>query len=187
MGLCNSMDDYMTKYHIFNGIVGREGGFIDDNNDLVGVVGGGPEKDEMSYNKQAMTAELRRDEGVIPNAYQDSLGYWTIGVGRLIDKRKGGRLRDEEIDFLLLNDIAEKEEELDAAIPWWRTLSDARQRVLLSMCFNLGIKGLLGFQNTLAMIKVGNYAGASAGMLDSKWAKQVGSRATRLSEMMKEG
>lgn len=141
----------------------------------------------MSYDKQALTAELRRDEGVVPSAYQDSLGYWTIGVGRLIDKRKGGRLRDEEIEFLLMNDIAEKEEELDAAIPWWRTLSDARQRVLLSMCFNLGIKGLLGFKNTLAMVKSGDYAGAAVGMLNSKWAKQVGDRATRLSEMMRGG
>lgn len=141
----------------------------------------------MTYDKNAIVDELRRDERIVPSAYQDSLGYWTIGVGRLIDKRKGGRLRDEEIDFLLMNDIAEKEEELDAAIPWWRTLSDARQRVLLNMCFNLGIKGLLGFKNTLAMVKAGDYDGAAAGMLSSKWAKQVGARATRLSEMMKEG
>lgn len=141
----------------------------------------------MNYDKKAMVSELRRDEGIMQSAYQDSLGYWTIGVGRLIDKRKGGRLRDEEIDFLLLNDIAEKEEELDAAIPWWRTLSDARQRVILNMCFNLGIKGLLGFKNTLAMVKSGDYAGAAIGMLNSKWAKQVGDRAVRLSKMMKEG
>lgn len=141
----------------------------------------------MGYSKNIIIEELRRDEGIVPSAYQDSLGYWTIGVGRLIDKRKGGRLRDEEIDFLLMNDIAEKEEELDAAIPWWRTLSDARQRVILNMCFNLGIKGLLGFKNTLAMVKAGDYDGAAAGMLSSKWAKQVGARATRLSEMMKEG
>lgn len=141
----------------------------------------------MSYDKSSMVSELRRDEGVVPHAYQDSLGYWTIGVGRLIDKRKGGRLRDEEIDFLLMNDIAETEEELDATIPWWSTLSDARQRVLISMAFNLGIKGLLGFKNTLAMVKAGDYVGAAEGMLNSKWAKQVGDRAVRLSKMMKEG
>jgi len=28
---------------------------------------------------------LRAEEGVMPSAYQDPLGYWTIGVGRLID------------------------------------------------------------------------------------------------------
>lgn len=36
--------------------------------------------------------QLIRDEGNVPYAYSDSLGYLTIGVGFLIDKRKGGRL-----------------------------------------------------------------------------------------------
>ena len=34
--------------------------------------------------------QLRRNEGEVLHAYQDHLGFWTIGVGRLIDKRKGG-------------------------------------------------------------------------------------------------
>src|SRR3546814_2848207 len=54
------------------------------------------------------TKHLNREEGRIPHAYQDSLGYWTIGVGRLIDKRKGGRLTNVDIDMLLANDIADK-------------------------------------------------------------------------------
>lgn len=33
---------------------------------------------------------LTSDEGRVPHAYQDHLGYWTIGVGHLIDRRKGG-------------------------------------------------------------------------------------------------
>lgn len=37
----------------------------------------------------------------MPHAYQDSLGYWTIGVGFLIDGRKGGRLPDAVRDFVL--------------------------------------------------------------------------------------
>jgi lysozyme len=32
--------------------------------------------------------QLIRDEGVVPCAYQDHLGYWTIGVGRLIENEK---------------------------------------------------------------------------------------------------
>lgn len=35
---------------------------------------------------------LALDEGRVPYAYRDSLGFWTVGVGRLIDKRKGARL-----------------------------------------------------------------------------------------------
>jgi len=56
--------------------------------------------------------QLRAEEGERASAYQDSLGYWTIGVGRLIDARKGGRLRSNEIDFMLTNDIEEKTGEM---------------------------------------------------------------------------
>lgn len=44
---------------------------------------------------------LETDEGRVPHAYQDHLGYWTIGVGHLIDKRKGGGLTPDEVDYLL--------------------------------------------------------------------------------------
>lgn len=134
-----------------------------------------------------MVAELRRDEGVVPSAYQDSLGWWTIGVGRLIDKRKGGKLSDDEIDYLLNNDIAKFSKLLDINIPWWRSLDEVRQRVLLNMAFNLGVAGLMGFKNTLAYVKSGDYTKAASNMLLSKWATQVKGRATRLSEMMRTG
>ena len=141
----------------------------------------------MNENDLELIKELRRDEGVIPHAYQDSLGYWTIGVGRLIDKRKGGKLTDEEIDYLLMNDVKECVEDLDKHLPWWRSLSDARRRVLVNMRFNLGMAGLLGFKNTLKFIETGDYSRAASNMLLSKWAKQVGQRANRLSKMMEEG
>src|SRR3546814_6643626 len=67
------------------------------------------------------TKHLNREEGRIPHAYQDSVGYWTIGVGRLIDKRKGGRLTNVEIDMLLANDIADKTEEI-RDWPAWQTV-----------------------------------------------------------------
>lgn len=137
--------------------------------------------------KNKLTKELRRDEGVVPHAYQDHLGYLTIGVGRLIDKRKGGGLSDDEIDYLLSNDINRFEKQVIDALPWYGKLDDVRQRVLVNMAFNMGIAGLLGFKNTLAMIERGDYAGAAKGMLASKWATQVGDRAKRLSKMMETG
>jgi lysozyme len=126
-------------------------------------------------------------EGRIPYAYQDSLGYWTIGVGHLIDHRKGGALPESIIDALLDYDIQEKRSHLDAALPWAAALDEVRYAVLLDMCFNLGIQGLLGFTHFLASVQDGQYELASAQMLQSKWATQVKSRATHLSDMMRTG
>lgn len=141
--------------------------------------------------------ELRRDEGEVLKVYRDHLGWLTVGVGHLVDVRKGAdaapfgkvlfvgdTITKEQSEILLLRDIAEKAAELDKKLPWWRGLSDARQRVLLNMAFNLGTDGLLGFKNTLALISVGDYDGAARGMLASKWAGQVGDRARRLADMM---
>ncbi len=131
--------------------------------------------------------QLILHEGVVDHAYQDSLGFWTIGVGRLIDARKGGHLSRDEIKCLLRNDVELVNAALDKRLPWWRTLSPVRQKVLTDMAFNLGVDGLLTFKNTLAAIEAGDYAMGAAGMLASKWAEQVKGRAVRLAEMMKTG
>jgi lysozyme len=138
--------------------------------------------------KTELTLQLRRDEGVETQAYQDHLGFWTIGVGRLIDKRKpGSGLRQKEIDYLLNNDIEERIAEVSARIPWFNKLDDARQGVLLNMSFQMGVDGLLGFKNTLKMVEAGEYEAAARGMLNSLWARQTPARAKRLSEQMKTG
>ncbi len=138
-------------------------------------------------NDALLAAELLRDEGQVAHAYQDSLGYWTIGVGRLIDKRRGGKLSDDEIEYLLRNDITGVRRSLDLALPWWRDLDPVRQRVVQNMAFNLGVPRLLGFKNTLAAIKAHDWKRAASGMLASLWAKQVGERADRLARMMETG
>lgn len=135
----------------------------------------------------ALLAELKRDEGVVAHAYQDSLGYWTIGVGRLIDRRRGGRLSDDEIELLLANDVARVRAALEEKLPFWARLDPVRRRVLLNMGFNLGIAGLMAFKATLAAVEAGAFDRAAANMLRSKWAGQVGRRAERLAAMMRTG
>ena len=137
---------------------------------------------------ETLTAQLRRDEGQRPLAYQDHLGYWTIGVGRLIDSRKpGAGLRPDEIDYLLRNDINDRVQALTKALPWFSALDEARRGVLINMAFQLGTAGLLGFKSTLALIAAGKYAEAAEQMLKSKWATQTPERAKRLAEQMKTG
>lgn len=134
-----------------------------------------------------LTAQLRQEEGAVPHAYQDHLGYWTIGVGRLIDRRKGGGLSPEEIDYLLANDIERKTREVFTALPWAHYLDEPRQAVLIGMAFQMGTAGLLGFKNTLAHVKAGRYTQAATGMLASKWAEQTPGRAARMARQMETG
>lgn len=138
-------------------------------------------------NIKELTDDLKRDEGMVLHAYTDSLGFITIGIGRLIDERRGGGISEDEAEYLLRNDIARVVKNLDFYLPWWKLLSEPRQRVLANMCFNLGIAGLLTFKRTLAAVKEGRYSDAADGMLQSKWAKQVGNRAKRLAEVMRTG
>ena len=137
---------------------------------------------------EQLTAQLRRDEGTKATAYQDHLGFWTIGVGRLIDSRKpGAGLRPDEIDYLLRNDINDRVQALTKALPWFDRLDEARRGVLVNMAFQLGTAGLLGFKSTLALVAAGKYAEAAEQMLKSKWATQTPARAKRLAEQMKTG
>ena len=170
----------------------------------------------MSYDRAQMEAELVRDEGERLRVYLDTAKppKRTIGVGRNLDARGilqsetarfgitlASVLRDgvtrEQSRFMLGNDIDDAERDLDRALPWWRSLDPVRQRVLLNMCFNMGIgrraspgvkaKGLLQFVNTLAAIERHDWPRAVAGMRASLWDGQVGARADRLEAMMDTG
>lgn len=131
--------------------------------------------------------QLRSEEGEVLHAYTDTEGWLTLGVGRLIDKRKGGGITMEESAYLLQNDVNKVNAQLDSRLPWWRKLDEARQAVLQGMAFQMGINGLLGFKNTLAMVERGDYEGAAKGVLNSKWATQTPARAKRMSEQMRTG
>lgn len=139
-------------------------------------------------NMDRLYAQLNTDEGRRSKPYRDTVGKMTIGVGRNLDDVG---LSDDEIDLLLKNDVRRAVSLLDRNTPWWRGMDGARQEVLVNMCLNMGWgdgrKGLSSFINTLAKMKAGDYAGAADGMLQSKWAGQVGNRAKRLAKVMREG
>src|SRR5439155_14876761 len=140
----------------------------------------------MTDDRAAIVAGLRRDEGERLKAYRDSVGKWTIGVGRnlddvgtaplprSVDDVKARGVNEAESAAMLEHDLDRVDADLDRRLPWWRKLDAVRQRVLVNMCFNMGVGSLCGFKNTLTMIEQGRYAGAAAGMLASRWAAQVG-------------
>lgn len=138
--------------------------------------------------KAELERQLRGDEGVSPHVYRDHLSYFTIGVGRLVDKRKpGSGLRPDEISYLLHNDIDDRINALHERLPWFDNLDDARKGALLNMAFQMGVEGLLKFERTLSLIRDGKYDLAAHAMLQSLWAKQTPERAARIAEQVKSG
>lgn len=127
---------------------------------------------------------LIRHESLRLRPYRDSVGKLTLGVGRNLDDV--GITTDEAL-LLLSNDILKVYRGLKATLPFWEKIDATRQRVLANMAFNMGVSGLLGFKKMLAAIEMGHYHEAADEMLSSKWAAQVGKRATELAELMKSG
>ena len=130
---------------------------------------------------------LKRHESVETHAYVDSVGKVTIGVGRNIDAKGGIGLSEEEINFMLGNDIDRVEDELAANFSWFVDLDEVRYDALINICFNLGLPRLLKFENALAAMESEDYNLAAIEFLDSKWAKQVGHRAIELALMIETG
>lgn len=132
--------------------------------------------------------QLERDEGIRYSVYQDSLGYWTIGIGTCIDARKGCQLTRNEIEMLCTNRIGLASSALDQEWPWMQTIDPVRKGAFVNMAYQMGVDGLGAFRNMLADASVGNWQGASDSGLDSKWAKQQSpARASRLMLQLKNG
>jgi len=144
-------------------------------------------------------AQLVRHEGLRLKPYRCTAGKLTIGIGRNLDDCG---ISQSEAYIMLINDIMNCEKQLQQKIPdIYNGLDEVRKSVLLNMCISipqsrfaplrepcyLGINGLLGFKNTLAFVKAGDWERAANGMLVSRWAKQVGRRAIELSELMRKG
>jgi len=143
-----------------------------------------------------LVKRLIADEGWRDGPYRDQFGFWTIGVGHLIDSRKNGRLPDqmrsfplteEQILWMLEEDIKEKEDGLLARLPWYVDLDTARRHVLTSMAFQMGVDGLLRFEDTLRAVREKRWSDAADGMRASLWYRQTPARAERLARVMETG
>lgn len=128
-----------------------------------------------------LVQQLKRDEGMVLRAYKDSVGKTTIGVGRNLDDVG---ISADEAEYLLANDIARVKIDVGQYLPWTSRLDLIRLAVLHNLCFNMGIHALLAFRKMLAHMQNGDYAQAANELLNSKYAKQVGSRAERLAKQL---
>ena len=145
-------------------------------------------------NKDKLIEELIKDEGYKYEIYLDHLGYPTFGVGHLVletdeeyGQPVGTPVSEERIRECLSKDIDIVCDELDMKDPWWRNLSDNRQRVMANMCFNLGHPRLSNFKKFIGAMQISDWETAAVEMMDSKWAGQVGNRAIRLRDRVLQG
>lgn len=125
---------------------------------------------------------IMRHEGLRLKPYIDSVGKCTIGYGRNLDDNG---ISASEAEFMLDSDIRTATSECLHAFPWFAELDQARQDVLVNMCFNLGISRLKKFVKFLAAMELGHYDTAANEMLDSLWAKQVKGRAIELATIIR--
>ena len=136
---------------------------------------------------QKLIEMLRKHEGVETHAYKCTADKITIGVGRNIDPAGGLGLSQDEIDYLLTNDIKRVTAELDKAFPWFSVLDEVRRYALIDLCFNLGLTRLKLFRLALGAMENQDYETASKEFLDSNWSKQVGTRAITIADMIRSG
>ena len=126
---------------------------------------------------------LKIHEGFRAKVYKCTAGKLTIGYGLNVED-KG--LTEAQAEYLLRDHLAELRGNL-GALPWFQTLDDVRQAVVIDMAYNLGIGGLLKFQKMISWVRVGNFKLAAGEMRNSRWYNQVGQRAKRLTYMMQTG
>jgi len=121
-------------------------------------------------------AKLIEHEGEKLTPYKDSLGYWTIGVGHLIDSRRGGGITMRVSRMLLDDDINVATVHCRIAFPWFDGLDPVRQDAIVNLAFNMGIDGLKKFHLMIAAIEQEDWEKAAYELWNSLWAKQVQDR-----------
>ena len=131
-------------------------------------------------------------EGYEHDAYPDPISAdgkpFTIGVGHTgPEVHDGLRWTDAQIDAALDADMAEAIEAAARTFPWFHTLNEPRQAVLVGMIFQMGLAGTLKFVNTLEDMSEGRWLDAANGIRSSKWAKQTKMRARLLAAQLESG
>jgi len=141
-----------------------------------------------------LASALAKPEAERPSGWAQLSGRpWTIGYGCTgLDIGPDTVWTQAQADEALAKRLQQAQHQLDFALPWWRTLNDARQDVFVMLTYNLGLAGFLKFENFIAACKVGHWATAEADLIGapghpSKWERQVKTRGVRLGKQILTG
>ena len=144
-------------------------------------------------------------EGFRSKPYRCTANKLTIGIGRNIEDRPftEDELQLVDKDYMtkgitkaqayaiLARDVMQFDFELRQNIQFYERLDDERQYALLDMAFNMGIgnskKGLLSFKKMLSYMGTGFYKQAAAECLNSKYGRELPTRAGRIARTIETG
>lgn len=138
-------------------------------------------------NNDDFLAMIKRHEGTGPMKngchclYTDTVGKHTIGYGHNLDD---DGLTEEEAMYLLQNDLGRARQQARQAFPWFDWIDPTAQQVVTELVFNMGIGKYEMFHEMHAALNAKDYPKAASCLLDSLYAKQVGSRATELASIL---
>lgn len=130
-----------------------------------------------------LSKELKRDEGFVATVYTCSEGKLTVGYGHNIQDVP---MPEPIAEKLLNSDIGQAIAQCEQW-GWFFSLDGVRQRVIVNMVFNIGFHGVGKFKKMIDALEHGLYNVAADEMVNSRWYGQVGDRAKRLVEMMRNG
>ncbi len=128
------------------------------------------------------------EEGYRDRPYLCSEGYVTIGFGTKLHNEKGHDpeqfslvVNRDIAKAMLLNDVSKMELALSHTSVGhiFDKLDNDRRAVILSMTYQMGVNGVLNFRKMWKALEAGNWEEAGVQALDSRWARQTASRASR--------
>ena len=142
-------------------------------------------------NIDKLREQLKIDEGVKYEIYEDHLGYATFGIGHLITDKDpeygwpvGTKISEDRVNEVFNSDVEKFINEAKKIFPDLDNKPESIQLVLVNMCFNLGAPRLSKFKKFIAAINNEEWIEAAVEMMDRRWAQQVGPRAMRLKQIV---
>ena len=145
----------------------------------------------------ALVKILEFEEGYHPNPYLCSEGYLTVGFGTRMSSQQDVDpepfnhfyVNRDAAMSLMLDDIDDVRSSVVSYIAEHEIeLSPEREAILISMGYQMGVRGLFNFKNMWKSIKEGNWEEAAEHALDSRWAKRNSPmRAIRHAEVLRTG
>jgi len=128
-------------------------------------------------------------------AYLCSEGYLTCGIGHNLDTnpapeilnrkiKKGDKITSQESQKLFERDLDMTITQLKHNFPYFDSLDNKYQVVLINMAFQLGGGGILKFKDMLLAMKNKDDADVISAMKDSRWYQQTTNRANRLIDVI---